>query len=154
MFEKELNESEIDSIDEVERNIDQIHQSVFQKNKSRMSAASLGVYKTRVLKVIRDYKQYGTNPTQMANWVVKTITRERKSQTEKKDASKSSISSTSGEITDTESGKEFQHENMARFELPLRPSMKFIVIVPRDISSTEISIIKNLLESLNPDLKK
>ncbi len=78
MFEGELNEEEKKSIEKVRENINQLSQSVSQKNKSKLSASSPGVYKSRVLKVVNDYEKYGTDPTKMANWSVKVTTRKKK----------------------------------------------------------------------------
>ncbi|MFA6524186.1 MAG: site-specific integrase [Candidatus Paceibacterota bacterium] len=72
LFEKELNEEEINSIDKFNKNIEQIYHSVCSKNKN-FSASSLATYKSRILKVLTDYKKYGIDPTKMSNWPRKTI---------------------------------------------------------------------------------
>lgn len=77
LFEVELNDDERNSIDLFINNIEQIYQNVFAKNKN-FSASSLAVYKSRVLKAINDYKKYGIDPTKMANWTPKVVTRSRK----------------------------------------------------------------------------
>ncbi len=77
-FGEELNNEELKSIQKVRDNIDQIHQIVYQKQKSKYSASSLNVYKSRVMKVIGDYEKYGTDPAKMAGWIVKIISREHK----------------------------------------------------------------------------
>lgn len=77
LFEAVLTEEERNSISEVEKNLGQIYQSVFSKNKN-FSSDSLATYKSRVSKVISDYKKYGTDPAKMANWSPKLIKRFKK----------------------------------------------------------------------------
>lgn len=77
LFENELKEQELNSIDEFRKNIDQIYQSVFVKNKN-FSAGSLATYKSRVIKTLNDYEKYGVDATKMANWTPKIITRSKK----------------------------------------------------------------------------
>lgn len=79
LFERELNEDEKNSLDQFKRNIEQIYQTVFSKNKE-YSADSLAVYKSRVLKAINDYEKYGTDPNKMANWIPKIIIRTKRQQ--------------------------------------------------------------------------
>ena len=77
LFDAELNEEERNSIDEFSKNIEQIYQGVFSKNKN-FTASSLAVYKSRVLKVIADYKKYGVDATKMAGWSPKIVARSKK----------------------------------------------------------------------------
>lgn len=77
LFEADLKEEERNSIAEFSKNIDQIYQSVASKNKN-FSASSLATYKSRISKVLTDYEKYGVDPTKMANWSVKVITRSKK----------------------------------------------------------------------------
>lgn len=78
LFEAELNDEEKGSISEFSKNLNSIYQSVFAKNKN-FSASSLATYKSRVSKVLSDYEKYGIDPTKMANWSPKIITRAKKS---------------------------------------------------------------------------
>ncbi len=77
LFEGESNEQELNSVDEFRKNLDQIYQSVFTKNK-KLSAGALATYKSRVLKVLNDYEKYGVDATKMANWSPKIIIRAKK----------------------------------------------------------------------------
>src|SRR3989338_7606501 len=77
LFEAVLNEEERNSIDVFSKNIEQIYQNVFSKNKN-FSASSLATYKSRVTKVLSDYEKYGVDPTKMANWSPKVINRTKK----------------------------------------------------------------------------
>jgi len=138
-FEPLLNEEERTSVEKFRDNLDPLTQKLFNKDKST-SASSLTTYKSRVTKVISDFEKYGNDASKMANWTVKTISRTRHSKIEKEDApiENGQMSNNSESI-----------QGMARFELPLRPGMKFVLIVPPDISDQERSIIKALLDSLN-----
>lgn len=77
LFEAELNEEENNSVDEFSKHLEQIYQSVFSKNKN-FSAASLATYKSRVGKVLADYKKYGMDPIKMVSWLPKIIKRSKK----------------------------------------------------------------------------
>ncbi|HEV7702011.1 MAG TPA: hypothetical protein VGO63_01025 [Candidatus Paceibacterota bacterium] len=76
LFEEELNEEEVKSINEVKKNIGQISNSIFAKGK--FSAGSLATYKSRVIKVINEYEKYGSDAAKMANWSPKIVTRTKK----------------------------------------------------------------------------
>lgn len=71
IFEKELNAEELKSINMVEDSIGEIFRSLVIANKSK-SIISLNTYKARLLKVIKDYKRYGAEPSKIQNWVIKT----------------------------------------------------------------------------------
>lgn len=77
LFETELNDEERNSIDEFRKNLEQIYQNVFSKNKD-FTASSLATYKSRVLKVLADYEKYGVEPAKMASWSPKMIIRSKK----------------------------------------------------------------------------
>lgn len=77
LFETELKEEERNSIDEFSKNVEQIYQGVFSKNKN-FSAGSLATYKSRIIKILSDYEKYGVDPTKMANWSPKVIKRSKK----------------------------------------------------------------------------
>ena len=86
LFENEANDDEKNSLDKFKQNLDQIYHSVSIKNKD-VTAGSLATYKSRVNKVLREFEQYGIDPTKMNNWSVKTIVRQKRkevSKTEKK----------------------------------------------------------------------
>lgn len=78
LFEAEMNEDEKKSLSLLVNNLDQIYASVFQKNKTKMSAGSLQTYKSRVSKVIADYENYGKNATKMASWNPTVVVRKSK----------------------------------------------------------------------------
>lgn len=101
LFEAELNEEELNSLDVFKKNIEQIYQNVFSKNKN-FSAGSLATYKSRVLKVVNDYEKYGQDATKMANWFPKIITRVKKTSSSTKNSKDSKEQASSvGEIDDS-----------------------------------------------------
>lgn len=145
LFDSELNDDERASLDKVKANLDQIYQSVFAKNKN-FTAASLATYRSRLLKVINDYEKYGTDPTKMANWNPKVVVR-----APKKTKAAPDSAPTQGESPqngDAGAGTGTVPDNMHRLELALRPGIKFVVIVPRDLKNAEAVTLNALLTSL------
>ena len=146
LFDSELNDDERQSLDKLKANIDQIYQSVFNKNKN-FTAASLATYRSRMLKVVSDYERYGTDPTRMANWnpkvTIRTPNKARKGASIPAKPSSSSIDM--GGSTDDEP----LLVNMHRLELSLRPGVKFVVIVPQDLKKTEVATLNSILTSLS-----
>ena len=103
-----------------------------------MTAQSLQTYKNRFLAVIKDYEKYGTNPTKMANWnrpIRKISTR----------TDKQRISS----IENLSSDEKYKEAEMSRFELPLRPGVKAIILVPADINKGDVEKIRKYIDFLN-----
>jgi len=148
LFGAELNDYEAQSLDSFEKNFEQIYQEVVNKNKANMSASSLITYKRRVSGLIKDYKNYGLDPTKMANW-----NRPLRKVSEK-------VSNSKRNEQEAHQGIELPKDaNMARFELPLREGVKAIISVPSDMTKEEVGKIKkyvDFLESIssvskNPD---
>ncbi|MFA6158346.1 MAG: hypothetical protein WC763_01845 [Candidatus Paceibacterota bacterium] len=144
LFEAELNEDETASLDVFRQNIEQIYQSVATNNGKQYSAGSLATYKSRIVKVLGDYEKYGIDPTKMASWSPKLITRSPKKQEEKVSSGESSdpqddVPSVSAQV------------GMHKIELALRPDKKFVIIIPRDITVDEAKIVKSVLDSLTKE---
>lgn len=137
-FEPILNDEERASVSKIKENLAPLTQKLFSKDKNS-SASSLNAYRKRVHKLIGDFEKYGSDPSKMANWTVKTIIR-----TKRKTSTSAPVSESESDVVATTA------QGMARIELPLRPGMKFVLIVPQDISGQERSILKGLLDSLNP----
>ena len=142
-FEPLLNEEERTSVQKFKENLDPLTQKLFNKDKNT-SAGSLATYKSRVHKVISEFEKYGTDASKMANWTVKTIIRPRKQQGQSKVAE--GKNEVSNQIIAQQTG-------MARLELPLRPNMTFLLVVPQDISEQERTILKGIIDSMNPSKK-
>src|SRR5579863_6313232 len=84
LFETVLHPDELESLDLIEERMKEIYLSLISAHKDTFSIKSLNTYKGRFLKVIQDYKKYGTDPEALANWEVKT----RKYKNNKKDSTK------------------------------------------------------------------
>jgi len=130
IFEKELNAEELKSINMVEESIGEIFRSLVIANKDK-SIVSLNSYKARLLKVVKDYKKYGVQPSKMQSWVAKT----KKDKPDKKKITLSNPINT-------------PVENFHKIELSQRKDVKSIIIVPRDISRKEAETIKDIIDSL------
>jgi hypothetical protein len=142
LFESVLNDDERNSLDMFRQNLNQIYQSVTVKNGKSFSANSLAVYKSRIQKILSDYEKYGVDPTKMANWSPKIINRgPRKS---KKEGSEEMLQ----DANDSSSHAVLPAVGMSKIELPLRPGIKSVIIVPPDMTELECSRIKAVLDSL------
>lgn len=135
IFEKELNAEELKSIDMVENSIGEIFRSLAIAHKDK-SIISLNTYRARLLKVIKDYKKYGANPSKMQGWVVET----KQSATlpkgkDKQDKKHISLSTSINTL-------------VHKIELSLRPGETTSIIIPHDINQKEIAVIKGILDSL------
>lgn len=143
LFDTELNDEERASLDLFEQNIDQIYQSVFNKNKN-LTVSSLATYKSRVLKAISDYKKYGTDATKMSNWQPKVVTRAKRSESKRDE-----VPTTNDAPVGLQNNELAVPDGMTKLELALRPDMKFVLVVPYDLRASEVVTIKAILDSLS-----
>lgn len=143
LFEVELNDEEKESLDTFKKNLDQIYQNVFNKNKSNMSAGSLATYKMRLESLIKDYEKYGQDPTKLANWN-RPVRKYKKALLEKEAKDSIPAVEPKQEVLLPEKGLDF-----SRFELPLRPGIKAIIIVPSDISKSEVEKLRGYINFLD-----
>jgi len=141
IFEKELNTEELKSIDMVENSIEEIFRSLVIANKNK-SIISLNTYKARLLKVIKDYKKYGANPSKIQHWFIKT--RKYTPLLIKKDKTDKNKINLSNHINTPV-------ENYHKIELSLRDNVKSTLIIPKDISVKEVKVIKGVLDSLTAE---
>jgi len=142
IFEKELNLDELNSIGLIEDNIDEIFINTVTNNKDK-NIGSLNTYKARLLKVINDYQRYGIDPSKMQGWSAlhKNIPHKliKKDTSDKKpDKPQTALSDTTNTPVD----------NIHKIELALRPNVKSIILIPRDISIKEAKTIKTIIDSL------
>ncbi len=138
IFEKELNSDELKSINMVEDSIEEIFRSVTIANKDK-SILSLSAYKARLLKVIKDYKKYGVNPEKIQHWDVKikksTPLLIKKDKIDKENINLSKFI-------------DYPVENNHKIELSLKNNNKSLIIVPKNIDSKEVKMLKDILDSL------
>lgn len=143
LFESELNDEEKESLDTFKKNLDQIYQNVFNKNKSNMSAGSLATYKMRLLSLIKDYEKYGQDPTKLANWN-RPVRKYNKTSSDQEPKQSNPTTEAKQKMLLPEKGSDF-----SRFELPLRPGIKAIIIVPSDISKSEVEKLRSYINFLD-----
>jgi len=148
IFEKELNAEELKSIAMVEESIAEIFRSLVIAHKDK-SIVSLNTYKARLLKVIKDYKKYGAEPSKMQYW----LPRPRQSFGGQGKTRKSTPLLIKNDKTDKEKIRLSNFittpvDNLHKIEFALRDNAKSIIIVPRDITEKEVKIIKGILDSL------
>lgn len=134
LFEAELNEDELGSIDTFRSNLDQIYRNVCSSNKN-FTSGSLAAYRSRVNKVLTDYDKYGTDPTKMNSWSVPKIIPRQK--TKNKD-----------QEFDRPENPIIGSANLNKIELILRPGVKATLLVPTDMTSDEYKRIQAILSSL------
>lgn len=153
IFEKELNQHELDSIKVLERNLDEIFNNVISKNKDK-TITSLNTYKIRFLKTLNDYKRYGTDPSKIQTWEAKhrpSITRQTEQSTvllkslDKQDKNKINLSKNIPHPVETVENSPANHH---KIELALK-SGKITLLIPNNISTEEIKTIKAILDTLN-----
>jgi len=137
LFDAELNDDEVQSLDSFEKNFDQIYQELVNKNKADMSASSLVTYKRRVSGLIKDYKKYGLDPTKMASWnrPVRKVSRKTSNFKKNEQVAQQGI-----ELS--------KNVNMSRFELPLRTGVKAIILIPSDVTKEEVGKIRKYVDFL------
>lgn len=139
---KVLTEEEAASLDTFRDHLEQIFQRVFNKNKGRMSATSIGTYQRRVASLISDYDQYGRNASTMAMWKrkVRTVSPRR---SHNGGAQLPSIEEpTVADMTGMGGGP-----SMNRQEISLRPNVKAILLVPADLTEAEAKRIKTFVDA-------
>ena len=139
LFQKELTDEEKGSVDLIDRHIVEIYKNVCRNN-AGISSQSLDTYRIRFQKVIKDYKNYGADPTKMKEWKVRT--RIAKPKEKKADFSDSKIDSSPNELS------EVINNPVHKIELALRDGEKFVLSIPRDINEREAKIITDLINSL------
>ena len=142
LFEVELSNEEKESIDLFKSNLDRIYNEVFQKNKSRFSVDSLATYKSRVNKAIGDFEKYGLDPSKMANWQPKTISRGKRSP-KKAEETILPPSASMPEIPALES-----RINFNRVQITLKDNTRATIEIPVTASSLEVKKIITILSSL------
>lgn len=74
----ELNDQEKTSLETFKKNLTQIFNLVYSKPGNKLSAASIEVYKKRMINLISDYEKYGKDPSAMANWNRPIVVRKRR----------------------------------------------------------------------------
>jgi len=140
IFEKELNVDELSSVDLIEDNIEEIFISTVTKNKDK-NIGSLNTYKARLLKVINDYQKYGKNPSKIQNWTV-SLHKAPTLKSSHKHLLDKELDNTQIGLSDT------VNTPVNKIELSLRDNVKSMVVLPKDITTKEAQMIKNIIDAL------
>ncbi len=145
LFEKELNEEEKNSLQLFQENLEQIYQQVLNKNLSSYTAESLDVYKKRIARLLRDYGEYGIDPTKMAAWnpKVRRMKREKKAVVQD-DWNKELVK----EEQKQQGGVVVPKTPMTKFELQLREGVVAMIYTPHDLSIEEAKKIRGYIDYL------
>ena len=156
IFEKELNPEELKSINMVESSIGEIFRSLVIAHKDK-SIISLNTYKARLLKVIKDYKKYGVEPSKIQSWVPRL---RQGSGQEKTEESSPHAYRQAGAVRQTQQKDKVDKkkiilsnpinspvDNCHKIDLSLDFG-KAQILVPKVISAKEAKIIKDILDSL------
>ena len=139
-----LTEQEAASVATFRSNLDAIFQRAFNAHQSRVSALSLQSYRSKIKMLLADFEKYGSNPQAMASW--KRQTRKTNSKASLKDSAKSETRISDGE--QSEEGESAQAAfTLNRLEVALRPDLKAVLLIPRDITAPEAKRIKALLDA-------
>lgn len=141
IFEKELNQHELDSIKVLENNLEEIFTNLISKNKDK-TIVSLNTYKARLIKVIRDYKRYGLDPAKIQGWEARH--RQFTPVLKTKDNQDKNKIKLSEEINPPVENV----NNLHRIELSLKSGAKAILSIPNNLTKAEGQKIKALLDSL------
>jgi hypothetical protein len=139
LFETELREEELYSIEKFKENLDHIYQSVFEKNKTKYSSGSLDAYKRRVSRLLNDYLKYGTDPVKMNNW--SPAVRKISARAQKKSAQET-IKGSNGE----DDSSVIRSEKGTRIDWPLTNGRNVTLVLPDDLTGQEATVIKSLIE--------
>lgn len=146
LVESELTDEEKNSTDLVKTHLNDIFTLLYSKNSTKLSASSLEVYKRRVRSLISDYEQYGTDPTKIAAWDRKALTRKPKVKKAKE------VESTPESLS-TEMDKPTNSSNIQSAELNLSRG-KGKIIVPQELSEEDRVLLKFQIDVLAKKIPK
>ena len=142
LFEKELNDDELASLERVLANIEPLTRTVYSKNNNRFTVESINAYKGRVLKVAKDFQEYGSDPSKMASWNPL-----RRSVLKKKPVNGTIRARETDDQQDNTPAEQVTPMGMQRFDRELRPGVKAIVFIPSDMSADECAKIEATLRT-------
>lgn len=148
LIEVELSDEEKGSLDLLKGRLDAIIHNIYSKNTTSLSAASLEVYKRRILNVISDYEKYGKDPAKMASWNRVIVLRKSKKDKETEEGSNQKSTSLNERATEGSS----QLKPMTRFELQLSPEDKAIILTPSHLTKNYMKKIKGYIDFLETSL--
>ncbi len=137
LFETVLHPDELESLELVEERMKEIYLSLISRHKDTFSIQSLNTYKGRLLKVIQDYKKYGSDTEAFARWEAKIRKYKHKGihLDNKKDTY---ISKSSTPI----------HSHVHKIQISLRDGSNCTIEVPAKLTKEDTAIITKIIGSL------
>jgi hypothetical protein len=135
LFETVLHPDELESLDLIEERMKEIYLSLISEHRKTFSIKSLNTYKGRFLKVIQDYKKYGTNPGSIATWEVKPRKYKKSLQDINKDIEISNVSLPT-------------HRHVYKIKITLEDGRDCTIELPKNLTKEDISIITKIIGSL------
>ncbi len=136
LFDTALNADERDSLELIEQRMDEIYLSLISKHKDTFSIQSLNTYKGRFIKLVQEYKRYGTDPDAITKWDAKQRTY---TVHEDKDTSKdTSFHSLSFTV----------HKGVHKLQIALESGEICSLEAPPAITTTDAERIKKMIDAL------
>jgi len=131
-FEPLLSADERGSVQKLKENMDSLALRLFNKDKD-VNPSSLTTYKSRAMRVISDFEKYGGDPSKMAGWKVKPVTRVKNKKDERRDANVP-IKNIEAPV-----GAGYNQVNV------VLNGRKFICVVPSDMTQEEFKKLSAML---------
>ena len=142
LFESELQDEEKDSLETFKNHLEQIYSSVFNKNKSKYTIATLETYKRRIKSLLNDYDKYAHDPSKMASW-------DRKPRVVKRNKNSSSFAKQTEDNRNLNEDQMKPSSTLTRFELPLRADVKAIILTPSDLTKDDVKKLRGYIDYLD-----
>jgi hypothetical protein len=171
LFEPHLSEAERESLDTLEKNLDNIANDIYAKQKdSGFTSKTLMLYKGRILKLIADYRLYGSDPGKMAAWNPRRSATALKTKASATTQKTNSRTTQEGEIVEVELAQQprvikamntftpsaqggvtafdvsGRYTETNRSEIFLREGFKIILELPTDLTHDEASKLKQYID--------
>lgn len=137
LFETVLHPDELESLDLVKERMKEIYLSLISTHKNTFSIKSLSTYRGRFLKVIGDYKKYGTNPETIAAWEIKPR-RYKNKDTSLYNEKDMHLSNVSLPI----------HKHVHKIQISLQDGSSCTIEVPARLTKEDVAIITKIIASL------
>jgi len=142
LFDKELSDAERNSLAVLEANFKQIYKRVFDNNRN-LTNSTLYVYRSRVLKLIKDYKAYGLDPIKMSSWTQKSNLAKKRER-----SVAPVVVSAVNLVARQDSNNELTLERALKIEISLPSGPKYTLSIPYNSEMTEATILKAIIDSL------
>jgi site-specific recombinase XerD len=137
LFQTVLHADELESLDLIKERMKDIYLSLISKHRENFSIQSLNTYKGRFLKVIEDYKKYGSDPEALAHWEAKI----------RKYKPKDMLQDTQKDILISNSSLPI-HRHVYKIKITLEDGQECSIELPARLTKEDVSIITKIIGSL------